>query len=94
MRFADVLVPDAVKKQLIQTVLSRRISHAQLFYGMEGTHVLALALSAGAFSFVHGCGCLIVTMLVTQEGRGYCFFQCFFYIPYSPINRMAKANKP
>ncbi|MCR5189804.1 MAG: hypothetical protein K6C07_00110 [Bacteroidales bacterium] len=45
MRFADVLVPDAVKKQLIQTVRSRRISHAQLFYGMEGTHVLALALA-------------------------------------------------
>ena len=45
MRFADVLVPDAVKKQLIQTVRSQRVSHAQLFYGMEGTHVLALALA-------------------------------------------------
>ena len=32
MRFADVLVPDEVKKQLIQTVQSQRISHAQLFY--------------------------------------------------------------
>ncbi|MBR4512046.1 MAG: hypothetical protein IKO59_04550 [Bacteroidales bacterium] len=45
MRFADVLVPDAVKRQLVQTVLSQRVSHAQLFYGMEGTHVLALALA-------------------------------------------------
>lgn len=45
MRFADVLVPDAVKRQLVQTVLSGRVSHAQLFYGMEGTHVLALALA-------------------------------------------------
>lgn len=45
MRFADVLVPDAVKRQLVQTVRSQRVSHAQLFYGMEGTHVLALALA-------------------------------------------------
>ena len=45
MRFADVLVPYAVKRQLVQTVRSQRVSHAQLFYGMEGTHVLALALA-------------------------------------------------
>lgn len=45
MQFADVLVPDAVKRQLVHTVRSQRVSHAQLFYGMEGTHVLALALA-------------------------------------------------
>ena len=45
MRFADVLVPEAVKKQLIQTVSLKRISHAQLFHGMDGSHMLALAVA-------------------------------------------------
>ena len=45
MRFADVLVPETVKRQLIGAVHSHRVSHAQLFYGLEGTHALALALA-------------------------------------------------
>lgn len=45
MRFADVLVPETVKRQLIGAVISHRVSHAQLFYGLEGTHTLALALA-------------------------------------------------
>ena len=45
MRFADVLVPETVKKQLIQTVQSQRVSHAQLFHGAEGAHTLALAVA-------------------------------------------------
>ena len=63
MRFADVLVPDEVKKQLIQTVQSQRISHAQLFYGLEGTHALALALAYAQYlncpnrTEEDSCGC-------------------------------------
>ena len=45
MRFADVLVPESVKSQLLQAVRQQRVSHTQLFYGLEGTHVLGLALA-------------------------------------------------
>lgn len=63
MRFADVLVPETVKKQLIQAVRSGRVSHAQLFYGLEGTHALALALAYAQFvncpdrTEEDSCGC-------------------------------------
>ena len=45
MKFADVHVPEEIKRHLIESVLHERISHAQIFYGMEGTHSLALALA-------------------------------------------------
>ena len=45
MFFKDVLVPEHIKQQLIQTVQDNRISHAQLFAGIEGTHKFALAIA-------------------------------------------------
>ena len=45
MKFSEVHVPETVKHHLIQSVLSHRISHAQIFFGMEGTHSLALAIA-------------------------------------------------
>ncbi len=45
MLFSEVFAPEEVKQQLRRTVSSGRVSHAQLFYGMEGCHSLALALA-------------------------------------------------
>jgi DNA polymerase-3 subunit delta' len=45
MKFATVVGQEALKKQLIQTVIDNRISHAQLFAGLEGTGGLPIALA-------------------------------------------------
>ncbi|MBO4282005.1 MAG: hypothetical protein J5873_02280 [Bacteroidales bacterium] len=45
MLFSEVLAPEEVKSQLRRAVSSGRVSHAQLFYGMEGCHTLGLALA-------------------------------------------------
>lgn len=45
MLFSEVYAPENIKKHLRRTVLDKKISHAQLFYGMEGTHSLGLALA-------------------------------------------------
>jgi DNA polymerase-3 subunit delta' len=43
MQFKDIIGHEGLKKRLINSVKNNRISHAQLFYGAEGTHKLALA---------------------------------------------------
>jgi DNA polymerase-3 subunit delta' len=45
MLFKDIIGQDELKRQLIQTVNDKRISHAQLFVGTEGSGNLALALA-------------------------------------------------
>ena len=45
MQFSNIIGQQAVKHRLIQTVLSNRVSHAQLFLGPEGSGKLALALA-------------------------------------------------
>lgn len=45
MRFESVIGQGELKKKLIQTIQEGRISHAQLFWGMEGSGNLALALA-------------------------------------------------
>ena len=45
MQFKDIIGHDEIKKRLINSVTNNRISHAQLFYGAEGTHKLALAIA-------------------------------------------------
>lgn len=45
MLFRDVLGQEPVKKRLIQSVRDNRISHAQLFFGPEGTGKLPLAIA-------------------------------------------------
>ncbi len=45
MQFKDVIGHPEIKKRLIKSVKEQRISHAQLFYGAEGTHKLALAIA-------------------------------------------------
>ncbi len=45
MRFADIHVPENIKKQLIRSVESGRVGHTQLFYGLEGTESLPLAVA-------------------------------------------------
>lgn len=45
MQFKDVIGHSEIKRKLIQTVKDKRISHAQLIYGPEGTHKIALAIA-------------------------------------------------
>jgi DNA polymerase III subunit delta' len=45
MQFKDIPGQEKIKLKLIQTVLDQRVSHAQLFYGPEGSGKLALAIA-------------------------------------------------
>ena len=45
MQFKDIPGLEEIKHRLCQTVLENRISHAQLFYGEEGSAALALAMA-------------------------------------------------
>lgn len=45
MRFADVIGQDSVKEQLVRSVATGRISHAQLFSGRVGAGLLPLAIA-------------------------------------------------
>jgi DNA polymerase-3 subunit delta' len=49
MRFSDIIGFDALKRQLIQSVVSDQIAHAQLFLGPEGGPNLALALAFSSY---------------------------------------------
>jgi len=51
MQFKDIIRQDAVKKNLIQTVVTDRISHAQLFHGKLGYGSFALALAYAQYIF-------------------------------------------
>lgn len=45
MLFKDIIGQEEVKRRLIQTVQENRVSHAQLFFGPEGSGKLALAMA-------------------------------------------------
>lgn len=45
MFFREIIGQSEAKQRLLQTVSGNRISHAQLFFGREGTGALALALA-------------------------------------------------
>lgn len=49
MQFKDIIGHEEVKKRLVNSVKNNRISHAQMFYGAEGTHKLALAIAYAQF---------------------------------------------
>lgn len=49
MQFKDVIGHADIKRKLIQTVKDMRVSHAQLVYGPEGTHKIALAIAYAQF---------------------------------------------
>ena len=45
MQFKDIIGQEDIKKHLINTVKENRVSHAQLFFGPEGSGKLALAVA-------------------------------------------------
>jgi len=45
MQFKDIIGQEAVKQQLIQTVVENRVSHAQLFLSSDGSGALPLAIA-------------------------------------------------
>jgi DNA polymerase-3 subunit delta' len=45
MQFKEIIGQDDIKKQLIQTVVENRVSHAQLFLSPEGSGALPLAIA-------------------------------------------------
>ena len=49
MLFKNITGQNEVKRRLIQTVYESRVSHAQLFFGPEGSRKLALAIAYAQF---------------------------------------------
>ena len=49
MMFRDVIGHDEIKKRLIYNAVNNRISHAQLFWGQQGSGTLALTLAYARF---------------------------------------------
>ncbi len=49
MQFKDVIGHAEIKRKLIQTIKDKRVSHAQLVLGPEGTHKVALAIAYAQF---------------------------------------------
>jgi len=45
VRFTDIRVDKIIRQKLIQTIRDQRVSHAQLFYGPEGSGKLSLAIA-------------------------------------------------
>jgi DNA polymerase III subunit delta' len=45
MKFRDIPGSERIRQKLIKTVIDRRVSHAQLFFGPEGNEKLALAIA-------------------------------------------------
>ncbi len=45
MKFSEIPADNSIKQKLIQTIKDQRVSHAQLFYGPEGSGKLALAIA-------------------------------------------------
>jgi len=68
MRFSEIHGQEAIKKNLIQTVIDQRVSHAQLFFGPEASEKLALAIAYAQFI---NCTSRIHSPLPTGgEGQG------------------------
>lgn len=49
MQFKEITGQNEIKRRLIQTVHENRVSHAQLFFGPEGSRKLALAIAYAQF---------------------------------------------
>ncbi|MCK5857410.1 MAG: hypothetical protein KAG64_07965 [Bacteroidales bacterium] len=49
MLFRDILGHQELKNQLLNTVINNRVSHAQMFLGVQGTEKLALAIAYAQF---------------------------------------------
>jgi DNA polymerase-3 subunit delta' len=49
MLFSEIAGQEEVKRKLVQTVRSSRVSHAQLFFGPQGSRKLALAIAYAQF---------------------------------------------
>ena len=49
MLFKEIVGNTEIKNRLIRTVLNSRVSHAQLFLGVEGTEKLAMAIAYSQF---------------------------------------------
>lgn len=49
MLFRDIIGHQDLKNRLLNTVLNNRVSHAQLFFGVEGTEKLAMAIAYSQF---------------------------------------------
>ena len=49
MQFRKIIGQDEIKRRLVQTVRENRVSHAQLFFGPEGSRKLAMAIAYAQF---------------------------------------------
>ena len=96
MKFADIIGQAEVKKKLLQTVKENRVSHAQLFFGTEGTGKLALAIAYAQYincenkSETDSCGvcssCLKYEKLIHPD--------LHFFFPVSNTKKVKESEKP
>lgn len=96
MKFADIIGQEQVKNNLIQTVKSNRVSHAQLFCGPEGSGKLSLAIAYAQYincenkSDSDSCGecpsCLKYKKLIHPD--------LHFFFPVSKTKKVKDSDKP
>ncbi len=67
MKFSDIPADPVIKHKLIQTIEDQRVSHAQLFYGPEGSGKLALAI---AYAQLINCQHPHLTPNPSPQGEG------------------------
>ncbi|HOH99392.1 MAG TPA: DNA polymerase III subunit delta [Bacteroidales bacterium] len=73
MRFADVIGQDEAKMRLILAAHAGRISHAQLFFGPEGSGALSLALAYAQFlNCQHPVRSLVQGVDIPTDACGQC----------------------
>ncbi len=96
MKFSEIIGQDQTKKNLIQTVKNNRVSHAQLFFGPEGSGKLSLAIAYAQYincenkSDDDSCGecpsCLKYEKLIHPD--------LHFFFPVSKTKKVKDSDKP
>lgn len=96
MKFADIIGQAEVKQKLLQTVKENRVSHAQLFFGPEGSGKLALAIAYAQYincenkAETDSCGvcssCLKYEKLIHPD--------LHFFFPVSSTKKVKETEKP
>lgn len=72
MLFRDIIGHIELKNRLISTVLNNRVSHAQLFLGVEGTEKLAMAIAYSQFISCENKQVFDETSEITGDSCGQC----------------------
>jgi DNA polymerase-3 subunit delta' len=96
MKFSEIIGQEKIKKQLIQTVKNNRVSHAQLFFGPEGSGKLALAVAYAQYincenrTDTDSCG----NCPSCRKYEKFIHPDLHFFFPVSKTKKVKDSNKP